>query len=110
MSEDISKYTDYRDFLKDRYKDAKLKKVTFSLQYCATQLQVSKTFVKFVFDKKRHFTFGTLPLVWDLFKLTPREQIQLTFLFCHTVAEDVALKSHFKAVLNGIENNLIQVE
>lgn len=110
MSEHIGAYSDYRDFLKFKYKEAKAKRATFSLQHCATQLDVSKTFVKFVFDKKRHFTFPTLPLVWALFKLTPREQMQLTFLFCFTVSEDVTLKSHFKRVLDGIESNTIPVE
>lgn len=110
MSENIGEFTDYRDFLNFKYKQAKAKKPSFSLQYCATQLQVSKTFVKFVFDKKRHFTFPTLPLVWELFKLTPKERMQLTFLFCFTVSEDVTLKAHFQSVLNGIEQETIPVE
>ncbi|WP_413586034.1 hypothetical protein [Bdellovibrio sp. HCB274] len=110
MSVKIESFSDYRDFLKTKYMESKAKKQTFSLQHCATQLQVSKTFVKFVFDKKRHFTFGTLPFVWILFKLTPKEQLQLTFLFCQTVAEDKVLKSHFTAVLQGIEANRIVIE
>ncbi|WP_413559430.1 hypothetical protein [Bdellovibrio sp. HCB209] len=110
MSGYIGDFTDYRDFLNFKYKEAKAKKASFSLQYCATQLQVSKTFVKFVFDKKRHFTFPTLPLVWELFRLTPKERMQLTFLFCFTVSEDPTLKSHFKGVLDGIHNDVITVE
>lgn len=102
-------FPDYRDLLKEKFAAEKAKKYSFSLQYCADRLQVSKTFVKLVFDKKRHFSMDTLPRLWDLFKLTHKERLHLTFLFCHTISDSDLLKNQFALVMKNVENETLVV-
>ncbi|UYL08568.1 hypothetical protein B9G69_016105 [Bdellovibrio sp. SKB1291214] len=105
----IGSYPDYRDFLKEKFVAEKTKKYSFSLQYCADRLQVSKTFVKLVFDKKRHFSMDTLPRLWDLFKLSDKERLHLTFLFCHTISDSDLLKIQFELVMRNVQNETLTV-
>ncbi|MBO9667552.1 MAG: hypothetical protein J7501_12155 [Bdellovibrio sp.] len=107
MSIHIGSYPDYRDFLKEKFVQEKAKKYTFSLQFCADKLDVSKTFVKLVLDKKRHFSLDTLPLLWDLFKLTEKERMYFTFLFCRTICRNELLKHQFDFVMTNIENDTL---
>ncbi|QLY25218.1 MULTISPECIES: hypothetical protein [unclassified Bdellovibrio] len=105
----IGSYPDYRDFLKEKFVAEKTKKYSFSLQFCADRLHVSKTFVKLVFDKKRHFSMDTLPRLWDLFKLSDKERLHLTFLFCHTISDSDLLKHQFEVIMRNVQNETLVV-
>ncbi|WP_413558949.1 hypothetical protein [Bdellovibrio sp. HCB209] len=105
----IGNYPDYRDFLKEKFSVEKAKKYSFSLQYCADRLHVSKTFVKLVFDKKRHLSMDTLPRLWDLFKLDDKERLHLTFLFCHTISDSDLLKHQFEVVMQNVQNETLKI-
>ena len=101
----INQFTDYRDFLFHRFSETKAARPTFSLQFCANQLGVSKSYVKLVFDRKRHITLQSLPLYTKLFKLTAKEKMYLSFLFCSTLATNEVLRKHFQLAIVEIENN-----
>jgi uncharacterized protein (TIGR02147 family) len=101
----INQFTDYREFLFHRFSEMKSVRPTFSLQYCANQLGVSKSYVKLVFDGKRHITLQSLPLYTKLFKLTAKEKMHLSFLFCYTLATNEILRRHFQLAIVEIESN-----
>jgi hypothetical protein len=105
----IGSYPDYRDYLKEKFVAEKTKKYSFSLQFCADRLHVSKTFVKLVFDKKRHFSMDALPRLWDLFKLSDKERLHLTFLFCHTISDSDLLKHQFEVIMRNVQNETLVV-
>jgi uncharacterized protein (TIGR02147 family) len=109
MSIHIGQFPDYRDFLKEKFLFEKSKKYAFSLQFCADKLNVSKTFVKLVLDKKRHFSIDTIPSLWELFKLDPKERLYFTFLFCKTISHNELLKGHFDLILQKIQDDAIAI-
>ena len=109
MSIHIGQFPDYRDFLKEKFLFEKSKKYAFSLQFCADKLKVSKTFVKLVLDKKRHFSIDTIPSLWDLFKFDSKERLYFTFLFCRSISNNAQLKTHFDLILQKIQEDAIVI-
>jgi len=102
---EITLFTDYRVFLKSVFEWKKNKKKEFSYEYCARKINVSKSYLKQVFDKKIHVDLNRVPQLAKLFNSTDFEYQYLVVMLLENQVKVPALKIHFKKILDRLKFN-----
>jgi transcriptional regulator with XRE-family HTH domain len=98
----IFEFSDYRDFLKERFQMIKGEKRSTSLETVARKIGLSKPFLTLVLNKKRHMSLDSVAHLEAGFKLTPAEREYLIFLICFNVIADSSTKDFFAVVLRRL--------
>ena len=101
MIKKLSEYDDYRDFFSDHFNLRKSKSKVFSYQYCAIKLDVSRSYLKLVFNKDRHISLDKLSALSDFFKISLFERQWVTHLFLLNTCSNVEMRQYFKTVVDS---------
>ena len=104
MIKTLSKYDDYRDYLKDLFEAKKKGQKKFSHQYCALRLGTSRSYLKNLMDKHLHMRPEKFGSIFKLFKMDIQERQGFVFLYLLACIKDVELKNYFKKSLKVIEH------
>lgn len=99
---EITNYTDYREYLRDRLSEAKLKNSKITLSYCAKKLGTTRGYLGLVASQKRHMSIDKTSLVAKLFEFTTIEKQFFLYLFLSNTVNDQELNQYFKTVLDTI--------
>lgn len=95
-------YTDYRKLLKDIFAASKKEGARISLQNWALKLKVSKTFVKYILDGKRHLALDMVVPTARFFKMSTEEEHYLTFLLCKNSVKEKKIGELFEGILSTL--------
>ncbi len=95
----ILSYTDYREFLADRWEQLKTKDSRLSFESASRKLKTSRSYLKMIISKKRHLSQNKIMQVAEIFKLNPFEVEYFFLLFMICVTEEAELKTYLRRIL-----------
>jgi len=85
--DDIFKYNDYRDYLRDHYRLNKGNHRFFSLRYIARKTGIDASYYIKILNKKKHISDKTIPVLVDFLKLDKLEIDYFTILIHYNKAK-----------------------
>lgn len=100
----IEDFADYRDFLKLRFGLLRAANPRISMQVCATRMNVSKSYVKAILDKKRQLALDRIPDAARAFSVSESDFSFFVFLVCKCTVNDLRMKQYFSDVLQFCKN------
>jgi hypothetical protein len=92
-------YSDYRDLIKDKFVDLKVRHKKISLEGVASRIGISKSFLKMVIDKERHLAVDKLTKVSKVFGMSADEKNYFIFLALKTIVNDKDMEDFFNNLL-----------
>ncbi len=93
-------YLDYREFLRDFFKEQKRRHFYYSFRYIAQKTGIDPAHLARVFQSKRHLSQKSLDSIVSLLKLTDDEQVFFTRLFAfNTARTEREAKRAFEEIL-----------
>jgi hypothetical protein len=98
----VSKFVDYRQYLKARLEFLQKQDAKFSYQYCAGRLKTTRSYLHLVIQGKRHITLDRVGPLAKLFKLNAVEKQALLFRFLQSQTSDSDLTEFFEASLSSL--------
>lgn len=101
-------FSDYRDFLKDRFEQLQSQLKSFSLQACASRAKISKSLLQFLLNKKRHIGLDKLPGLARALKLTADEEYFVCLMICKGTSQSAEIKDHFERILDRVRHHYVQ--
>ena len=99
---DITKFKDYRDYLKSQWTEIKKTKPTFSYEYCARKMNLTKAQISRVLTKKRHFSSNQISKCLQLFQIYPSDREFFFNLYWFSTTEDRGLRRYHRSVLDNL--------
>lgn len=108
LKQDIFKFKDYRLFLKDLFQATKKKNKNVSLETLARKIGVSKSYIRYVLDGKRHITLDLTSKIAKAFKLSRQEHQGLIYMVCRDTCQESETKKFFHNVLDTLANHVQQ--
>jgi uncharacterized protein (TIGR02147 family) len=100
-------YSDYRDALFDRFLLKKETDSKYSYQFLASRLNVERSYIPKVFQKKRHVAIGKLIPFARALGLSALERQYLVFLHLGNVANEPELTKYVGSVLKILRRQII---
>ena len=100
----IWEHQDYRDFLKSRFDELKRARASTSLTTVSRKIGVSKTFVRFVMLKKRHFTLDAVDALSRAFQMTVLERQAFVFLMIRNQIKAPELTAYLDLILDQLRS------
>jgi uncharacterized protein (TIGR02147 family) len=85
--DDVFKYMDYRDYLRDHYQFNKGTHRFFSLRYIARKTGIDASYYIKILNKKKHISERTIPVLVDFLKLDKLEADYFTILIHYNKAK-----------------------
>jgi uncharacterized protein (TIGR02147 family) len=102
-------FYDYRDFLKIRFESLKKTNPRFSLLACSQRSKISKSFLQFLFLKKRHISLDKFPALAKTLKLNSEEEYFVYLLICKNSSTNPTIQNHFELILSRIRHSVVEV-
>lgn len=102
----ITKYRDYRLFIRDRWNELKSNNKTLSLESAARKLKTSKSYLTMVMSQKRHITANKIIVLTEILKLNKIEGEYFFFLFLHSTIQEPRLRSYVDSVIKQYQINI----
>jgi uncharacterized protein (TIGR02147 family) len=92
----IFEYSDYREFLQDRYEEKKAENPNYSFRYLAMKAEINSSgFFKLIFEGKRNLTKASLLKTFKAFGIKGKEAEYFENLVFFNQAKTVDEKNHF---------------
>lgn len=101
-------FSDYRDFLKQRFLTLKGENKNFSLQSCAQKSQISKALLQFLLKKQRHISLDKVPGLGRGLKMTDEEEQFVYLMVCQASNKNPKIKAHFDDVLSRLRHQYVK--
>lgn len=95
---------DYRKYLHSTFLILKEKNSKVSLESISRKIGISKSYVRYIFEGKRHVTLDLIPKIVKALHLERREQQVLTYMVCRDTCQDQEAKSFFQSVIAGLSD------
>jgi uncharacterized protein (TIGR02147 family) len=102
----VDSFRDYREFLEARFIWEKKQNSSFSYQFCASRLKLTKGYLNRVINKQRHLGLDHVMPLARLFKLNEREQQYLLFLMLLGNSRERSIRKLFQSILARVGANI----
>lgn len=99
-------YGDYRDALFDRFLQKKEKDPKYSYQFLASRLNVERSYIPKVFQKKRHVALDKLIPFARALGMTTVERQYIVFLHLANLANEPELAKYFRSILKVMKKQI----
>ena len=114
--DDLYKYLDYREYLRDHFDYNKSSHRYFSFRYVAGKTGLDASFYVKVLNKQKHIANSAIPVLVDFLKLSKREGAYFSLLVHYNKAKSTEQETYFlqkllilrKPVATVIENELYE--
>ena len=95
-------YKDYRLFLRTAFVALKEEQSRVSLESVARKAGISKSYLRYILEAKRHITLDVVPKIAKALRLSREERQALTYMVCRDTCRDAEAKGFFEDVLKNL--------